>query len=158
MRRGRRLAPRLLRLSRHINSAGTAAVGSSSRIFTGELPGFAGPKRKSGPTTRVLCLHASHKGSLVHQAAASFMDAYRQASAAQVETTEVDLWAEGALRYDLSHVQAKMNLIRGNGTEKDVASFTPVAQMAEQLVDADVLVVASPMWNYSCPHVLKHYM
>ena len=157
MRRGRKqLAPRLLRLSRHISSTATAA--GSSRIFTGELPGFERPKREGGSATRVLCLHASHKGALVHEAATSFMDAYRQASAAQVETTEVDLWAEGALRYDLSHVEAKMKLIRGNGTEKDVSSFTPVAQMAEQLVDADVLVVASPMWNFTCPHVLKHYM
>ena len=125
MRRGRKqLAPRLLRLSRHISSTATAA--GSSRIFTGELPGFERPKRKGGSATSVLCLHASHKG--------------------------------GALRYDLSHVEAKMKLIRGNGTEKDVSSFTPVAQMAEQLVDADVLVVASPMWNFTCPHVLKHYM
>ena len=32
---------------------------------------------------------------------------------------------------------------------------SPVETMAAQLRDADVLVVASPMWNYSVPFVLK---
>jgi FMN-dependent NADH-azoreductase len=86
------------------------------------------------------------------------LDKYQKVCTKKVDVLEVDLWEEGVLRYDLSHVEAKMKLINGSDDSKDADCFAPVAQMAEQLVKADVLVVASPMWNYSCPHVLKHYI
>jgi hypothetical protein len=43
----------------------------------------------------------------------------------------------------------------GRGSEMERRLMTPVEAMATTLLDADVLVVCTPMWNWSVPHRLK---
>ena len=36
--------------------------------------------------------------------------------------------------------------------------FNPVLEAAESINTVDLVVVATPMWNYSVPYVLKQYI
>ena len=36
--------------------------------------------------------------------------------------------------------------------------FNPVLEAAESLNTVDIVVIATPMWNYSIPYVLKQYI
>jgi FMN-dependent NADH-azoreductase len=46
----------------------------------------------------------------------------------------------------------------GRGSEFERRLLSPVEAMATTLLDADVLVVCTPMWNWSVPHRLKQVM
>merc|ERR1712059_65135 len=53
--------------------------------------------------------------------------------------------------------KAKLNL-PPRGTNKDQESLSPNIRMAEALNNVDIVLISTPMWNYSAPYVLKQYI
>ena len=49
-------------------------------------------------------------------------------------------------------------ILQNKGTDEDVIKFAPILKMAEAINQADLMVISTPMWNYSVPYVLKHYI
>ena len=140
MRRARRTHV----LTQHLSSA-------SSKMFAGEIEQSAA--RQADSNSRVLVLHAGFPDSLVTQAAQSFASALSERDG-KVSVSTLDLWSPGLLdqsNYNKDHVAAKMRLISGEGNDADRQTFSSVEDMAMQLVEADILVVSTPMWNYSMP-------
>ncbi len=66
-----------------------------------------------------------------------------------------NLWSDSLISFNMSHMAARMRLAKGKGTDDDEKLWRPVQEMAEELRTADVLLIASPMWNFSFPYVLK---
>ena len=60
--------------------------------------------------------------------------------------------------YRAGHTAAKVKVLKGRATEEDEAIFAPVRKLASELSSADVLIIATPMWNFSLPYVLKQYI
>jgi len=69
-----------------------------------------------------------------------------------------DLWHDKLVNYGMSHMAAKMRLIRGKGSREDEDLFRPVHEIAEELNSASLLLISTPMWNFSFPYVLKQYV
>lgn len=124
-------------------------------MFNGSLSRSGGGDEDGGPPLVLLVSAAHGDGSLVAQASRDLL----QNLAFPHETRRRDLWQDGRLvSYNLSHVAAKMRLLRGRGSEEDERLFAPVQELAEELNAARVLVVSTPMWNFSFPYVLKQYV
>jgi FMN-dependent NADH-azoreductase len=149
----RRVAVVHRHLRRRLCTADNSAPKTRPRMFSGELKS-AWPSQRDG-SIQVLCLNVGHENSLVMRAANKFISAIKDDF---TETKTLDLWSPDVFRYDLRHVEAKMNVINGRGTDLDKDTLSPVERMATQLTDTDVLVVACPMWNYSIPFPLKQYI
>ena len=69
----------------------------------------------------------------------------------------VDLFRE-LDHYDSGYAISKLRMLQGHGTEEDERKFAPVLAMAEEINLVDVLLISTPMWNYSVPYHLKHYI
>jgi len=69
----------------------------------------------------------------------------------------VDLFRE-LDHYDSGYAISKLRMLQGHGTAEDEAKFAPVLAMAEEINLVDVLLISTPMWNYSVPYHLKHYI
>lgn len=108
----------------------------------------------------VLHLDASHGPSSViaHGAQALFAELARVSPDVQVE--HLRLWEDSTRRrldYGLAHVQSKMSMLSGSGTEEDAQRFADIEHLAKQVASARALVVSAPMWNYGAPYVVKQY-
>jgi FMN-dependent NADH-azoreductase len=86
-----------------------------------------------------------------------------------VLTREVRLWRkEELVRYSVEHTRAKVAVLgqpwageRRPGpqaTREEQEMFAPVLRVAEELNSVDVVLISTPMWNYSVPYSLKQYI
>ena len=48
--------------------------------------------------------------------------------------------------------------LKGRGTAEDHEKFDPILAMAKEINYVDVLLISTPVWNYSLPYVLKQYI
>jgi len=105
--------------------------------------------------TNILFLNASHgPQSLVAVGTKVFLDnLYLDKS-----VEEVELWNDKLVQYSIEHALSKLRLLNGSGSQEDSDRFNPVLEAAESLNTVDIVVIATPMWNYSIPYVLKQYI
>jgi len=105
---------------------------------------------------QILHLNASHgKGSLVDEGARTFLANLTVPHS----VTQLDLWAQDDLiRYTVNHARSKLNILKGSASQVDEELFTPVLTAAQAINLVDLVVVSTPMWNYSVPYVLKQYL
>lgn len=127
-------------------------------IFPGEFwHQFEGEQSDNGETkkyTNILHLNAAHSyESLVSTASRELTEGLR----IPFRLKEVDLWKE-LDHYDSGYANSKMRMLAGKGTAEDLDKFEPVFEMAKEINVVDVLLVSTPMWNYSLPYVLKQYI
>ncbi|TRY67934.1 hypothetical protein TCAL_05267 [Tigriopus californicus] len=109
----------------------------------------------SSSPVSILYLNASHgPKSLIAQ---SMQEFWPQLSF-PYELQERNLLQSKLIPYGLDHVTAKMRLIHNEGTPDDKALFQPVLDMADELNRTDILVIGTPMWNFSVPYILKQYI
>jgi len=71
---------------------------------------------------------------------------------------EIDLWSKKGLKYSIEHAQAKMAMLGGEATREEEERFAPVMTAAEEVNKMDIVLIATPMWNYSVPYPLKQWI
>lgn len=110
--------------------------------------------------TTILHIQASPRKqrSASLEVAEAFIQAYRERHPeARVET--LDLWAIGLPEFDESAMAAKYAGLSGTPrTEAQCQAWGVLEALAQQLFHADVLVLSVPLWNFSIPYKLKHFI
>jgi len=145
------------------NSSRLAPILRHETIFSGEFSIFDFQYQYEGNDdnnndnkkyTNILHLNAAHGyDSMVSTAARELMDRLK----IPFRLKEVDLWKQ-LPHYDCDYAASKLRILQGRGTAEDITKFEPVQLMAREINVVDVLVVSTPMWNYSVPYVLKQYI
>lgn len=109
---------------------------------------------------RLLYLEASPRKERSHSihVAAALLASYREEHPADTVET-VDLWSTELPPFDGATLAAKYAVLGGESFSVDQeAAWRRVVAMADQLKSADKLLIAAPMWNFSIPYPLKHYI
>ncbi len=110
--------------------------------------------------SKLLYIEASPLKSRSHTGAVSqaFLDAYRAAHAHD-EIERFDLWQVALPPFDAQTIEAKFAVLRRNGfTAEQLARWEAVRRVSRHFNAADKYVFSVPMWNFSVPYVLKHYI
>ncbi|HCO43388.1 MAG TPA: hypothetical protein DCZ11_02325 [Gammaproteobacteria bacterium] len=83
----------------------------------------------------------------------------RRAHNPDLSVEEVDLFASTLPAVDGPVAQAKGSVAAGAElTDPQRAAWDSVTTWARQFVAADEVVIAAPMWNFSLPYAVKHYV
>lgn len=87
-----------------------------------------------------------------------FLAAYRDAQSLDTIET-LDLWHALLPRFDAAAMDAKYAIMHGQShTAAQRKAWQGIEKIAAQFKAADKYVLAVPMWNFSIPYVLKHYL
>ncbi|CCH47659.1 FMN-dependent NADH-azoreductase [Pseudodesulfovibrio piezophilus] len=110
--------------------------------------------------SKVLYIKASPRGARSHsiQLADAFIAALKIHSP-DSEIIEKDLFAMDLPELNNDTLVGKYNIMHGRDfSEKDKENWASVEKVIEEFKAADKLVFAIPMWNFSIPYRLKHFM
>lgn len=104
---------------------------------------------------RVLHVVASPRArSRSDQLAATFLDALGAA-----EVTRLDLWHVPMPALDEDTIEGRYRLIQGQPVEREVDQrWAELRAVADQALAHDLWLIATPMWNFGIPYVLKHWI
>lgn len=90
--------------------------------------------------------------------AAGFIDGLR-AQHSDLKVREVDLFHADLPSVAGTNIQVKYDLMLGGPIDKQHAeSWARIERLIADFMAADVIVVTSPMWNFSVPYALKYYI
>ncbi|MCC7259193.1 MAG: NAD(P)H-dependent oxidoreductase [Gammaproteobacteria bacterium] len=112
---------------------------------------------------RLLHIEASPRGefSFSTRAAAAFLDEYRRTHP-QDEIEQLSLFDHALPEFDAEAAAQKMQhiaqLTRGEPGVGPVGKWAAVIAEVERLKAADKVLISTPMWNFSLPYRLKHYL
>jgi FMN-dependent NADH-azoreductase len=71
----------------------------------------------------------------------------------------LDLWNTGLLPFDGDAIDTKYAILHGEtATESQKKAWKPVEILIDNFVTADKYLFSVPMWNFSIPYRLKHYI
>lgn len=76
-----------------------------------------------------------------------------------LEITEIDLFNFKLPEVQLEAANAKYTVISGrsvNGDSKSV--WQEITRISNQFLEYDIYLITSPMWNFTVPYKLKHYI
>lgn len=110
--------------------------------------------------SRLLYIKASPRNERSHSIAVAdaFVAAYKE-SHPEDEVVTVDLFEVELPAFDGFALQAKYTILNGENPSGDEKSaWRAVEQVIEEFKSADKYVIATPMWNFSIPYKLKHYI
>jgi FMN-dependent NADH-azoreductase len=110
--------------------------------------------------SRVLYIEASPQAewSKSVQVAKAFLEAYEVAHPADTVVT-LDLAKANLPALDAAALAAKYRYLHGEKpTPAELAPWQPVVAAIEAFKSADKYVFSVPMWNFSIPYRLKHYI
>eukprot|EP00092_Neocalanus_flemingeri_P031077 GFUD01033757.1.p1 GENE.GFUD01033757.1~~GFUD01033757.1.p1 ORF type:complete len:262 (-),score=77.86 GFUD01033757.1:50-835(-) len=139
---------------RHQFLACLQSVRSNSSMFGSQFKDNS--TQVKSDTKRILHLNVSHgEGSLVAEGARTFLSNLNTSHS----VTELNLWSrEDMVHYTVNHARSKLNILKGSASQNDQELFSPVMSAAQTLNLMDMVVISTPMWNYSVPYVLKQYI
>lgn len=110
--------------------------------------------------SKLLYIESSPRGerSKSSQVANAFVEAYKKAN--PEDTVEhINLWKVSLPSFDGDMLEAKYAVLTGQDqTPEQEAAWKTVSDMAEVFSSADKYLVSVPMWNFSIPYKLKHYI
>jgi FMN-dependent NADH-azoreductase len=87
-----------------------------------------------------------------------FLDAYRRLHPAD-EIDRLDLWATTLPPFDAHTIDAKFAVLRTHQfTPEQGAIWDTVRAVAQRFNSADKYIFSVPMWNFSIPYPLKHFI
>jgi FMN-dependent NADH-azoreductase len=87
-----------------------------------------------------------------------FLDVYRTRNP-QDTIESLDLWAMKLPHVNGTTLDAKYAILHGQPhTPQQANAWKAVVTVAEQFKSADKYLFSVPMWNFSIPYVLKHYI
>lgn len=113
--------------------------------------------------SKLLYLEASPRKerSWSSRLAAAFLETYREANPDD-EIDRLHLFEESLPDFDREAANQKMehiaSLIRSGEGIEPAGKWAEVLRHIERLKSADKVLLSSPMWNYSIPYKLKHYI
>jgi len=109
---------------------------------------------------KLLHIQSSPRGdrSASIEVAEQFIQTYQAAkSGDSVET--LDLWQADLPEFNGEMIHAKYAVLHGQSqTPEQVAAWDAVVKIADHFKSADKIVLSLPMWNFSIPYKLKHYL
>jgi FMN-dependent NADH-azoreductase len=71
----------------------------------------------------------------------------------------LDLWREGLPEFNGAMMEAKDAILAGRSfTDGQRDAFAVIERMAVRFSLADRVLISTPMWNFSIPYKLKHYI
>ncbi|WP_025602639.1 FMN-dependent NADH-azoreductase [Burkholderia sp. WSM2230] len=71
----------------------------------------------------------------------------------------LDLWSTELPEFDGDTLEAKYADLSGTAfTEGQQKAWSRIRQLAQRLHDADTLLFSVPLWNFSIPYKLKHFI
>jgi FMN-dependent NADH-azoreductase len=74
-----------------------------------------------------------------------------------VET--LDLWDLTLPEFDGDILNAKYRVLHGESpTDEEIAAWKTIKVITDQFKNADSYLISTPMWNFSIPYKLKHYI
>jgi len=109
---------------------------------------------------RVLHVQASPRGdeSFSIRVARAFLEAYAKAHPDDTLET-LDLAADPPPPFRGDEARAKMRILGGQAPAPEQAkAWARVTETIRRFKKADKFIVSSPMWNFSLPYPLKHYL
>lgn len=110
--------------------------------------------------SRLLYIESSprKKRSSSIQVAHTFLEAYQNSHPTdEVET--IDLWHTSLPEFDGDVIDSKYAIMHGQShTEAQRKSWQAVENLIKQFKNADQYLFSVPMWNFSIPYKLKHYI
>lgn len=72
---------------------------------------------------------------------------------------ELNLFVQKLPQITSSRIEGKLALLSGrNLTESMLAQWAEIIAQIERFLSADAYLISAPMWNFSIPFVLKHYL
>ncbi len=110
--------------------------------------------------SRLLYIEASPLKARSHSigVARAFLDAYRAARPGDT-IDEIDLWAAPLPPFDGETIEAKFAVLRRQQlAPAQMARWEAVRAVSRRFNAADRYVFSVPMWNFSIPYPLKHYI
>jgi len=108
----------------------------------------------------ILYIKASPRGPRSHSIAVAdaFLEAYQEANPQYLVTTR-NLFEEELPPFDGPALQAKYNVIHGlTHDPAQLRAWEQVKRYVDELKSCAKVVMAVPMWNFSLPYRLKHYL
>lgn len=110
--------------------------------------------------SKLLYIESSPRKKRSHSIAVAqeFLAAYQTARPGdEIET--LDLWKEKLPAFDGAMLEAKYAVLGGEKqTDEQAGAWAHVTALAEQFKSADKVLISAPMWNFSIPYRLKHYI
>jgi len=110
--------------------------------------------------SRLLYIESSprKKRSTSIQVANAFIESYKQAHLSD-EVIYLDLWELEMPEFDGDVIDAKYAIMQSQSqTEAQRKAWNSVEALIEQFKQADKYLFSIPMWNFSIPYKLKHYI
>jgi FMN-dependent NADH-azoreductase len=90
--------------------------------------------------------------------ARAYLDAYRDAHPDH-RIDVLDLWSVEMPEFDGDALDAKYADLSGTPlSENQQQAWTNIRELAQRLHDADTLLFSVPLWNFSIPYKLKHFI
>ncbi|MDA8744423.1 NAD(P)H-dependent oxidoreductase, partial [Rubripirellula amarantea] len=91
-------------------------------------------------------------------AAQTFLDTY-QSNNPDDEIVTIDLWTKRMPDFDGYTIDAKYQVLHGQGFDDDQAkAWQSVVDVCDEFKSGDKFLISVPMWNFSVPYKLKHYI
>ena len=91
-------------------------------------------------------------------AARAFLAKFREARPTY-EIDDLDLWREGLPEFNQDMIEAKDAVQRGaDFTARQREAWAVIERMAVRFSLAERVLISTPMWNFSLPYKLKHYI
>jgi FMN-dependent NADH-azoreductase len=92
------------------------------------------------------------------EVAQSFVSAFSEKGADNTVET-LDLWNTVLPEFDGDTINAKYRVMHGeNSTPEETLAWETIAAITDQFKEADHYLFSVPMWNFSIPYKLKHYI
>ena len=108
----------------------------------------------------ILYIKASPRGPRSHSIAVAdaFLETYQETNPADLVTTR-NLFEEDLPPFDGPTLQAKYNVMHGlTHDPQEIRAWSLVERYVNELKACARIVMAVPMWNFSLPYRLKHYI
>jgi FMN-dependent NADH-azoreductase len=88
----------------------------------------------------------------------TFLQAYER-SHAKDQIRTIDLWKKELPSFDGYVIDSKYAILHGQQhSEEQKQAWSAVERLIEEFKKADKYVISIPMWNFSIPYILKHYI
>lgn len=92
------------------------------------------------------------------EVAQSFTAAFQDAGSDN-EIEILDLWGTQLPEFDGNHINAKYRVFHDETpTDEETRAWDEVTKVVDRFKDADCYLFSLPMWNFSIPYKLKHYI
>ena len=92
------------------------------------------------------------------EVAQSFISTFQNAGTDN-EVKTLDLWNEVLPEFDGNRINAKYRVMHGEDpTQEEALAWEEISKIVDQFKAADHYLFSLPMWNFSIPYKLKHYL